>query len=437
MVARIKDLVFDDWQQEILDYSGDILLCKGRRIGGTEIFSVKAVKTMVERPGVKIVMVSLTEDQAQLIIDVAHNYALLKYPKLIGKGRKKPTLNKLFLVNGSSMIVRPLGTTGNAIRSFDGDILGIDEATWQDKKIWRAARPIITTNDGNIWMWGSPGAKEGYFYEEFAKFQAGEDTRFRVWHKNSEDVLFNRPISRSWTEAQRAGVFRILKSEKESMTKLEYANEYLAQFVEDVSRFFSDEIISRVQCLSRVDSVTVSGKYFLGVDVARLGGDESSFEVLEFVNKKYYHRESVVRRYILTTATVDTVLDLDTKFSFTNIFVDDGGLGVAVVDPLLDDVRTRRKVVAINNSSRAVDFDDSRRRKLLKEDLYMNILRMMEHGDIFLLVDDNIRLSLASIMYEYDPKGYIKIYGRYSHIVEGLIRAAWANHSTRLELWAR
>ena len=34
------EIKLDKWQEEILAYKGDIILCKGRRIGGTEIFSV-------------------------------------------------------------------------------------------------------------------------------------------------------------------------------------------------------------------------------------------------------------------------------------------------------------------------------------------------------------------------------------------------------------
>jgi hypothetical protein len=70
--------------------------------------------------------------------------------------------------------------------------------------------------------------------------------------------------------------------------------------------------------------------------------------------------------------------------------------------------------------------------------LYLNFKALLEKGELFLLKDSNIFNSLKSIMIEHDvSKANIKIYGRYSHITEGLIRAAWANHSTRLALWAR
>ena len=136
--------------------------------------------------------------------------------------------------------------------------------------------------------------------------------------------------------------------------------------------------------------------------------------------------------------SISKVLELDRIYNFKNIYIDDGGLGVAVFDQLLNNSQTKSKVVAINNASRSLDKDENRSRKLLKEDLYLNFLSMMERGDVQLLKDADIFRSLKSIMIEHDvSKANIKIYGRYSHITEGLIRAAWANHSTRLNLWVR
>ena len=176
---------FDDWQREILDYKGDIMLCKGRRIGGTEIFSIKAAEKMIKQPGVKIVFISLTEDQAKLCISVALEHLTRYYKKYIGTKKYKPQLTQIWVKIGnkySSMQVRPVGTTGNAVRGFDGDILGVDEAPWQPAMMWKAARPIISTNDGEIWMWGTPAYDEGYFFEQWTKAYINHDpeARFKV-----------------------------------------------------------------------------------------------------------------------------------------------------------------------------------------------------------------------------------------------------------------
>jgi hypothetical protein len=60
----------------------------------------------------------------------------------------------------------------------------------------------------------------------------------------------------------------------------------------------------------------------------------------------------------------------------------------------------------------------------------------MEKGLIQLLDDNEVFLSLKSIILERTQKtGEIRIYGRYSHIAEGLIRAAWAVRNTHLNIY--
>jgi hypothetical protein len=58
----------------------------------------------------------------------------------------------------------------------------------------------------------------------------------------------------------------------------------------------------------------------------------------------------------------------------------------------------------------------------------------MEQKKIFLLRNGEIKLSLRSIQYEYCEKG-LRIYGNYSHIVEGLIRAAWSVKDKHLNIF--
>jgi small subunit ribosomal protein S8 len=113
-----------------------------------------------------------------------------------------------------------------------------------------------------------------------------------------------------------------------------------------------------------------------------------------------------------------------------------GGLGVAVFDQLLTHGQTKHKVVAINNASRALDIDKNRSKKILKEDLYLNLLHLMERKQIFLLKDSEIFTSLKSIMCEStDNTNDIRIYGKYTHIAEGLIRAAWAERARPLNIY--
>ena len=59
----------------------------------------------------------------------------------------------------------------------------------------------------------------------------------------------------------------------------------------------------------------------------------------------------------------------------------------------------------------------------------------MENGEITLLNDDEVKLSLRSVQAEYTDTGMLRIFGEHSHIVEGLIRAAWASKDKSLNIY--
>lgn len=98
-------------------------------------------------------------------------------------------------------------------------------------------------------------------------------------------------------------------------------------------------------------------------------------------------------------------------------------------------VALRRKVVDISNAMKSIDRD-GRQKKILKEDLYNNLKALMERGEILLLDDDEIKRSFRSIQTEYTEAGMMKFWGSYSHIVEGIIRAAWCAKNKGLNIYA-
>ena len=83
----------DKWQEEILNAKGHVLLCTGRQVGKTTIFARKASEYMISFPGSSIIVVSLTEDQAQLMIIMVLDYLEKHHPKIL-KSQNKNILKK-------------------------------------------------------------------------------------------------------------------------------------------------------------------------------------------------------------------------------------------------------------------------------------------------------------------------------------------------------
>ena len=420
-------LQLDDWQKDIIDHEGDCLLCTGRQVGKTTCFAIKAAKYLLTHPKARIIIVSLTEDQAKLIIVMILTYLEQNDKKMIARGKMKPTQNRIALTNKAIAIARPVGNTGDAVRGFTGEVLIIDEASRMPALMWAAAKPTLLTTAGQIWMCSTPAGKEGYFYEAFVN----KSKRYKVWHKSSEEVVTNRPINEGWTEKQRGQAINFLDAEKKDLSELQYGQEYMGLFLEDLLRFFSDELIAKTCVLQRAEGRTKQNNY-MGVDIARLGGDYSTYEIFNAPYKKKIRQvESITERHKLTTHTEQKILELNKLWNLRKIGIDagSGSLGVGIYDHLLENLQTKRRVIPMNNRAISLDREGKKQQRIFKEDLYDNLKSMMEHGEIAFLDDEDIQISFRSIQFEFlKDRGQItkvRIFGRDSHIVEGIIRAAW------------
>ena len=426
---QIKNRIeLDDWQKKIIEAKGNILLCTGRQVGKTLTFAQKAAMRMISKPNSRIIVVSLTEDQAQLIIIMVLDYLERHYKKMIEKRSKRPTKNRIILTNKSQILARPVGNTGDAVRGFTGDVLIVDEASRMPKMMWTAARPTLLTTGGEIWMCSTPFGKQGYFYECFLN----KHQNYKVFRISSEKVIRNRPIRYAWTKERKEAAIKSLEEAKEEMSELEYAQEYLGEFIDDLRRYFDDELIDKV-CIGKPKEMIDKGKsYYLGVDIARLGGDETALSIIERKNADHLnHVYTETGTNWLTTKTEERIYQLNDQYNrIMKIYLDAGAgsLGVGILDHLLKNERTKRKVEAVNNRKIVLDREGKSKQRLLKEDLYDNLRSLMQKSKIILLDDEKVRLSLRSVQYEYiqgvDKQSRLRIFGNYTHIVESLIRAA-------------
>ena len=443
-----KKLELDDWQKEVLRHKGDLLLCTGRRVGKTQIMANKAAEKMISKPGVQIIIASLTEDQAKLIIIMIQDYLTKNYKVRTTKIKKedKWTQNKVSTNNGSVALARPVGNTGDAIRGFNGQVLILDEVSRFSELIMTAATPVLLTTGGEIWAASTPYGKQGFFWKQFNEGYNIKDPecRFKIFYKTSEDVIYNRKISESWTLEQREKAIRFLNKEKRDMSKLVYGQEYLGLFMEDLSGFFEDKLIKQTQTLTRTTTPqSPHTKNTVGCDIARLGGDDNSYQVISEINGRFFHLESFTEKGKPIPQTERDIMQFAELWKAKKIGIDagSGSLGVSIYDHLRE-TKWKNKVVAINNRVMILDQDGTKQR-VSKEDYYNNLKSMMEHGEIKLLDDEKVRLSLKSVQYafvmKHDQPTRMEIFSNPhsdSHIIEALVRAAWlAKKEKNLSIW--
>ena len=425
----------DPWQEKFLHTKGDKILCCGRQVGKSEVCGLDAGEWAANQKGKKVIlMIAPTERQAFALFEKTLTYLITNYKKLIAKGRNRPTKSKITLTNGVIIWCLPVGTAGLGIRFLTVHRLYVDEASQIPEPVWAAVTPMLLTTGGESIYLSTPFGDGTEFADCFQNVENAYNsfTRFSV---DSETVVREREICKTWTKKQRDKALERLAQARARMTTLEYAQEYLGKILKNLRQVFPDDLIRKCMILKRLDYIRKERTYFLGVDVARMGADESTFEIIEKMkNNSYEHRDNIITTKTLTTETTQKILQLNKQYDFKQIFIDDGGMGVGVFDQLLTDDDTKRKTVAINNLSRPLDREELKKKKIIKEDIYNNLLAMMERGDIKLLDDDEIFRSLKSVQFE-TVKGKAKYHGNYTHIAEGLIRAAWCVKDKRLNIY--
>ncbi|KKK68268.1 hypothetical protein LCGC14_2945770, partial [marine sediment metagenome] len=342
------------------------------------------------------------------------------------------TKSVINLTNNSQITSRPVGDTGNSVRGFTGNVLYLNEASRMPEFVFEAAKAILLTTGGDIWIDSTPFGCDTFFHKSFLNTK-----RYKVFYHTSEEVMKNRPISESWTETQRVEAIQMLKEEKEDMTKLQYQQEYLGLFVGGIQRFLDDDLINKRLNIPTDEKYIGEGDKFQGIDIARLGGDETVMVSGIRIKDKIYQIDIDIPEGQKLTDTARLIIHKDKIINHKKIFMDDGGLGVGVFDILYEDPQTKRKVIGLNNASREIEKTINqgktkiRSKTLLGEDLAINLKILMERGQVELFDDSRIRQSLRSIQCD-NSEGKLRIYGYYDHIFEALKRAAHCMKDKRL-----
>jgi hypothetical protein len=341
--------------------------------------------------------------------------------------QEKPTLTKIKLKNDAIIYSLPAGRTGYFIRGFTIDLLIADEAAYIPEEVWKAVIPTIAVSRkkhgmGFIITISTPFGKGGYFYDTH------HDPDFKQYHVSSEKC---RRIPSDF-----------LRKERERLSKIEYAQEYLGEFIDDYRQFFPTALIKKQMTFIEYPNEKLKpspvDRYYLGVDIARYGGDENAFIIAMLRKNKIRVIKCAVTERVSTTDTITRIERLHSRWKFSKIFVDDAGIGGAVLDALQDSLGART-VLGLNNASKRYRaFDEVHRDKrfraledytpkgILKEDLYSNVLVLLEQGKLELISDLKLLKSMKSIVFEYGKENNkVKLFGNYSHLTEALVRACW------------
>lgn len=401
------------WQKEVLDYWGDLALRSGRQVGKSETMAKKVAMAALKFPGSKWLVSASSERQAAYLFEkIKFEFKFLDFDVFA----ETPTMRRMLIKNASEIYCLPTGKTGDLIRGLTLDGWIPDEAAYINDQVRIAVDPMLwkARKKGRGWTWAlsTTSPNRGFFYKFF---DPKLHPTFKTWHVSSEDCPhLSKDKLEEW---------------KKTKTKREYAQEVLGEWVDEISRIFSDSLLNL--CFkNELQNFSINQK-FLGVDVARFGGDQNAFVHAWMFGKKIQipFSETSERKSIYETFT--RIVELNNINSFNRIIIDDAGVGGGLADFLIE--KYKHKIICTNNARKVIDAD-GKEAKLLKEMMYSYAVLQMEQGNVEILKNDELRASLES-MQVLDEEGKLKIIGRDSHLAEAFVRALWGCKAKGLKLF--
>ena len=464
---------WDSWQLDAINYKGSITLRCGRQTGKSTAVGKRRAKQMLEYVGSVSLVIAPAERQSSGLFDktlgwleienqrvLARAIRFVNNPALSSKNnltRRRqweydhgifneiPTKTSIVLKKdfgkpqhksneGSIYYCFPAGRTGTFLRFLALDFLDIDEAAFVPDVVYNTLKPMLAISfklRGLGWetLISTPYGKGGFFFES----HQSED--YKKIHVSSEDCpRYDKGF---------------LAKERRRLTKVEYSQEYLAEFIDELNQFFPTKLIKK--CMTFIawekEKDTVSGRFFAGVDFAGYGIDDNTLVVSELNQNKVkvvkcFEFEPIGKDDEYNTATSDTINRIsvvDNTFKFRMIFTDDGGLGSPITD-LLKEKMGKRKILELGNANKRVEIQGEEKKKgIFKEDLYSNALMLMECGLVDIIDDQALLRSLKSVMREYkiNSKGQktLCIWGKNTHLAEAFVRACWCIKERGLDLY--
>ena len=395
------------WQEEILNHEGDQVIIGGRRVGKTMIVAELIGNRAAKYPKTISLITAGGERQETYLFEKVHSY--LKEKNLLSS--KRQTLTKLSLRNGSLILKYPVGKTGFFVKGLEMDFWYPDEAAYINDMVYESLLPALAVATGKGLGWqtllSTTFGKRGYFWE------CSKDPDFKVTIVNAEECPH---IPK-----------KFLAKQKERMSDRRYRQEWCGEFIDDAGQYFPTDLLIKQMNFKFWDKTIVSDRsFYLGIDFGGMGEDEEAYAIGELIGKVVWniHNETLAQSRMRDTLKMTD--KFDAKFNFKRMFTDPGGMGVGYQD-IFEERYGKRRVIGLNRASKSRE----KFMKILKEDLYSNCLRLMEEGNLNLIMDKRMMQSLQSIMVIDE-----KIEGRDDHLADALVNMCWCVKAKGLNLFA-
>jgi phage FluMu gp28-like protein len=316
----ILGLALFAYQAELLECgSKRVVACWARQTGKTTAIAVKVVHFAFTRANTTTLIVSRGLRQSMIMFGVIERFVLGH--RVLRASVVRCTRTMIELRNGSVISALPCGPDGAGLRGFTAHLAVIDEAAFVPEfVISSVVFPMLATTNGTAIMLSTPWGRDHVYYRSF------KNPCYWSQHVKAEQCP---RITKEFLEEQRRDI-----------GELRFKMEYEAEFVEDESSFFKQDLIR--ECTEDYDLIDesvltsderVAGRYFLGVDF----GKRVDYSVVALLREEGdgLFRLVFLKQFALGTAYSDVVgfiERLNQKFDVVRGFCDQSAIGESLVE---------------------------------------------------------------------------------------------------------
>jgi len=418
--------IADPQQQRVLRPGAKrgLLNCT-RQWGKSTVIAIKAVHHAFTQPNRLVVVCSPSMRQSKEFCR-----KVLGFLQQLG-------IKSLDLPNGSRIVGLPANE--NTIRGFSAaTLLLIDEAARVSDGLYAAAKPMLATTGGEIWLLSTPHGARGFFHREW--MDAGS-----TWER----------ICVTAAECPRI-VPEFLEEERRSLGDLRFRQEYCCEFIADGRAAFPAAWIDQAFApWLRASEWRIGAQFSVCVDLGQMS-DPTAIAVLERWDEptgewnRVTWEHTTRRRYAvrwleripLGTSYVDVVARIFSivrqwkQLGNCEVILDATGVGGAVLDMLRSQSYQHCRLIPVVFTSGERDSFNIDRWHVPKLDLIQGLAILLEGGNLLieprLPESDALRRELQNLRWNISPAGRDTFSGGPEHddLVMALALGVWRGRKT-------
>jgi len=365
------------YQKALLeDSSKRLVACMGRQSGKTTTIALRAIHFAYTNPGATVLITAPSLRQSMIMFD---RISMLIFSTSTLKNHVIRSTRTIIQLDNRSQIIA-LPCSEYFLRGYTAQMIICDEASFMPEElITNVLFPMISTTDGYAIMLSTPWGRDHFFYRAFM------DPNYSVHRVKSSECPLIKP--------------EFLEEMRRNMTDQAFRMEYMAEFVEAASAYFTQDLIRgcvdpTLELVSSFEIEVPIGEYYCGCDFGKL----QDFSVITILKREgdllklvYLKEFPIGTPY---TSVIGHLIAADKTFRFRKVLVDQTGVG----EPVLEELKEQ----GVQNVEGLVFTVRT------KEELLSCLKIAMEQQRLRMPYHRRLAEQINEQQYEYSKSGHLK-----------------------------